>query len=105
MSMIGHNSPTMNVEALSPEDRKTLRKAILELNDSMTRAGAERELQKEIMTELHSKIGVDKKLVRRMAKVYFKANYNDEVEENNTFESFYEEVMKKPIPTTQKDEA
>lgn len=100
MSMIGHNSPTMNVEALSPEDKKVLRKAILELNDSMTRAGAERELQKEIMTELHGKIGIDKKLVRRMARVYFKANFNDEVEENNTFESFYDEVMRKPVSST-----
>ena len=48
MSMIGHNSPTMNIEALTSEDKKILRKAIIELNDSMTRAGAERDLQKEI---------------------------------------------------------
>ncbi len=95
MSMVGHNSPTMNIEALSPEDRKVLRKAILEMNDSMTRAGAERELQKEILNETFSKIGVDKKLIRRMAKVYFKANFNDEVEENNTFETFYDEIMRK----------
>jgi hypothetical protein len=93
--MVGHNSPTMNIEALSPEDRKVLRKAILEMNDSMTRAGAERELQKEILNETFSKIGVDKKLIRRMAKVYFKANFNDEVEENNTFETFYDEIMRK----------
>ena len=95
MSMIGHNSPTMNIEALTVEDRKILRKAIIELNDSMTRAGAERELQKEILTETNGKLGVDKRLIRRMAKAYFKANFNDEVEENNTFESFYDEVMRK----------
>ena len=95
MSMIGHNSPTMNIEALTAEDRKVLRKAIIELNDSMTRAGAERELQKEILNETNGKLGVDKRLIRRMAKAYFKANFNDEVEENNTFESFYDEVMRK----------
>ena len=93
--MIGHNSPTMNIEALSAEDKKVLRKAIIELNDSMTRAGAERELQKEILNETNGKLGVDKRLIRRMAKAYFKANFNDEVEENNTFESFYDEVMRK----------
>ena len=93
--MIGHNSPTMNIEALTAEDRKILRKAIIELNDSMTRAGAERELQKEILNETNGKLGVDKRLIRRMAKAYFKANFNDEVEENNTFESFYDEVMRK----------
>ena len=97
MSMIGHNSPTMNVEALSAEDKKILRKAIIELNDSMTRSGAERELQKEIITETNSKLGVDKRLVRRMAKAYFRANFNEEIEENNTFESFYDEVMRKTV--------
>lgn len=95
MGMIGHNNPTVSVESLSPEDRKVLRKAIMELNDSMTRAGAERDLQKEIILETNSKLGVDKKIIRRMAKAYFKANFNDEVEENNTFETFYEEVMRK----------
>ena len=43
MAMIGHNNPTVTIESLSPEDRKVLRKAIMELNDSMTRAGAERD--------------------------------------------------------------
>jgi flagellar biosynthesis GTPase FlhF len=95
MSMIGHNSPTMNIEALTAEDKKVLRKAIIELNDSMTRAGAERELQKEILNETNGKLGVDKRLIRRMAKAYFKANFNEEIEENNTFESFYDEVMRK----------
>ena len=95
MSMIGHNSPTMNIEALTAEDKKVLRKAIIELHDSMTRAGAERELQKEILNETNGKLGVDKRLIRRMAKAYFKANFNEEIEENNTFESFYDEVMRK----------
>jgi len=97
MGMIGHNNPTMNVEALSEEDRKILRKAIIEMNDSLTRAGAETELQKEIISETHSKLGVDKRLIRRMAKAYFKANFNDEVEQNNTFETFYDEVMRKTV--------
>jgi hypothetical protein len=95
MGMIGHNNPTVSVESLSPEDRKVLRKAIMELNDSLTRAGAERDLQKEIILETNTKLGVDKKIIRRMAKAYFKANFNDEVEENNTFETFYDEVMRK----------
>lgn len=95
MGMIGHNNPTVSIDSLSVEDRKVLRKAIIELNDSMTRTGAERDLQKEIISETNSKLGVDKKIIRRMAKAYFKANFNDEVEENNTFESFYDEVMRK----------
>ena len=68
MAMIGHNNPTVTIESLSPEDRKVLRKAIMELNDSMTRAGAERDLQKEIIVEANGKLGVDKKIIRRMAR-------------------------------------
>lgn len=98
MGMIGHNSATTSVEALSPEDKKTLRKAIMELNDSMTRVGAERDLQKEIINETFDKLGVDKRMVRRLAKVYYKANYNDEIEENNQFETFYDEVLRKTAP-------
>lgn len=98
MGMIGHNSATTSIEALSSEDRKILRKAIMELNDSMTRVGAERDLQKEIINETFDKLGVDKKMVRRLAKVYFKANFNDEVEENNQFETFYDEVIRKTMP-------
>jgi hypothetical protein len=98
MGMIGHNSATTSVEALSSEDRKVLRKAIMEMNDSMTRVGAERDLQKEIINETFDKLGVDKKMIRRLARVYFKANFNDEVEENNQFESFYDEVIRKSVP-------
>lgn len=98
MGMIGHNSATTSIEALSPEDKKVLRKAIMELNDSMTRTGAERDLQKEIINEANDKLGVDKKMIRRMAKVYFKANFNEEIEENNQFETFYDEVLRKTMP-------
>ena len=97
MGMIGHNSATTSIEALSPEDKKVLRKAIMELNDSMTRVGAERDLQKEIINETFDKLGVDKKMIRRMAKVYFKANFNEEIEENNQFETFYDEVLRKTV--------
>ena len=96
MSMIGHNNPTVTVNALSSEDRKKLRKTIEALNDSMTRVAAERDLQKEAINNIFDELGVDKKTVRRMAKAYFKANFNEEVEENSNFEDFYNLIMKEP---------
>ena len=96
MSMIGHNNkPAISLDGLSDIDRKVLRKAVLELNDSMTRADAEREVQRDIIAEINDRLGVDKKLVRRMARAYFKANFSKEIEDNNSFESFYEAVMQK----------
>lgn len=97
MSMIGHNQNNVSIQGLTSEDKKVLRKAILELNDSMTRTGAERELQKEIINDINGKLGVDRKIIRRMAKAYFKANFKDEVQENNDFEEFYDEVIHKTV--------
>lgn len=97
MGMIGHNSATTSIEALSSEDKKVLRKAVMELNDSLTRVGAERDLQKEIINEAYDKLGVDKKILRRLAKVYYKANFQEEVDYNDQFENFYDEILRKTI--------
>ena len=96
--MIGHNQQTRSVQGLTEEERKTFKKAILEMNDSMTRIGAERDLQKEIIAETCGKLDVDKKLFRRMARAYFKANFRDEVQENTDFEEFYSTVIEKTAP-------
>jgi hypothetical protein len=93
--MIGHNQQQRSVQGLTDEDRKILRKAVLEMNDSMTRVGAERELQKETTNEVADKLGIDKKLFRRMSRAYFKANFKEEVQENTDFEEFYTTVMEK----------
>jgi ABC-type microcin C transport system permease subunit YejB len=95
MTGIGHNQQQRSVQGLTEEDRKILRRAVLEMNDSMTRVGAERELQKETISEVSNKLGIDKKLLRRMAKSYFLANYKDVVQENSDFEEFYSAVMEK----------
>jgi hypothetical protein len=93
--MMGHNQQQRSVQGLTDEDRKILRKAVLEMNDSMTRVGAERELQKETTNEVADKLGIDKKLFRRMSRAYFKANFKEEVQENTDFEEFYTTVMEK----------
>jgi len=93
MAGIGHNKPFVSVNSLSTVDKDKLKGVINELNDSMTRVAAEKDLQKEAITKVCDELGLDKKLIRRMAKTYFRANFNDEVEENNTFEDFYTVVM------------
>jgi hypothetical protein len=55
---------------------------------------AERDLQKETINKVFEDLGVDKKIVRRMAKAYYKANFNEEIEENKNFEEMYGVVMK-----------
>lgn len=92
------NTPAVNISSLNDMERKKLKKAIMEMNDSMTRVSAERDLQKEIISNLHDELGVDKKLIRRMAKAYFKANFGQEVEENKAFEESYDLIIKNTVP-------
>ena len=97
MAGIGHNQQQRSVQGLNEGERKQLRKAVMEMNDSMTRVGAERELQKETTDEICGQLGLDKKLFKRMSRAYFKANFRDEVQENNDFEEFYTAVMEKTV--------
>lgn len=97
MATIGHNKNYVSINSLSVEEKKKLKNTILELNDSMTRTAAEKELQKQAIDEIFDQLGVDKKIVRRMAKVYYKANYNTETEEENMFRDFYEGVIKDTV--------
>lgn len=95
MAGIGHNQKAfVSLESLNAEERDQLKDCINELNDSMTRVAAERELQKEAIANIAEELGVDKKLIRRMARVHFKANFNEEVESDDTFEQFYEAILK-----------
>lgn len=94
MSGIGHNQNFVSINSLTDAQKKELKEAVQQLNDSMTRVAAERDFQKESINNISDKTGVDKKIIRRMAKVYFKANYSQEQEENRNFEEFYDGVMK-----------
>ena len=95
MASIGHNQPAyVSINSLSDADKKRVKDAVMEMNDSMTRAAAERDLQKEIINKMADQLGIDKKVFRRMSKVYFKSNYAQEQEDNRNFEEMYDGVMK-----------
>ena len=76
----------------SPEDRKRIRTALQEMSDSMTRIEAERDLMKEIITNVHEEFELSKKTFRRMAKVYHRQNFSKEVAEHEEFEVLYENI-------------
>jgi hypothetical protein len=78
---------------LSTELREKLEKAVKELSNSMARAAAERDLQKEILKAAEESTTLEKKLIRKMAKVYYKNEFNDVKIENEQFETSYLEVF------------
>jgi ABC-type microcin C transport system permease subunit YejB len=95
MAGMGHNQKTyVSINGLSEADKKRVKDAVLEMNDSMTRIAAERDLQKDTLVRMEDQLGIDKKMLRRMARVYFKSNYAQEQDENRNFEEMYDGVMK-----------
>lgn len=83
----------MNVEHLDEVGKKALRDFCGEMSASMTRAEAERDLQKEAIKEFADKYEIDKKILRKMARVYHKQNFYTVSGEQNQFEKVYTQVF------------
>lgn len=77
----------------NPESIKAINKALQEMSNSLTRVEAERDLMKDIIHNISEDHDIDKKLFRRMAKVYHKRNYTTEIQEHEEFETLYENVV------------
>lgn len=83
----------VSINNLSPEARKSVRKLVEEINDSMTRIQSEKDLQKEGIKSTCERLGIDPKIVRKIGRAYYKANFNQEVADFSDYENFYELVM------------
>jgi len=74
-------------------DPVKVRNAIVEVSNALTRAQAERELIREIVKKIHDEEGLDKRVFRKMANVYYRGNFQDETALNEEFESTFTQVM------------
>lgn len=81
----------MNIPS-NPADRKKIREALTEISHSMTRMEAEREFIREAIKDTCDQFELDKKIFRRMARVYHRSNFTEEVAEHSQFEAMYETI-------------
>jgi hypothetical protein len=65
-----------------------------EISNSLTRIEAERDLIKEILQKMQDECEIPKKLGRKLARVYHKRNYEEEIAEQSDFQTIYENVAK-----------
>jgi hypothetical protein len=77
----------------NPVDRAKIKKMLGEVSNSMTRIAAERDLIRETIKEMSDEFQLPKKTLNRMAKVYHKQNYTQEVAEHEEFEDLYETIV------------
>lgn len=76
----------------SPTDREKILRMIKEISDSMTRIESERDLINETIKDMSDQFQLNKKYIRRMAKVYHRQNFQQEKQEHEEFETLYEQV-------------
>tara|TARA_B100000780_G_scaffold277465_1_gene248226 strand:- start:2047 stop:2304 length:258 start_codon:yes stop_codon:yes gene_type:complete len=78
--------------AISDADKKEISGAMQELSNCMLRTGAEKDLMKEIVSNLHEKFEIPKKVISKMAKVYHNQNLAEEVSTHDEFVILYHRV-------------
>lgn len=83
----------MTVQISNPEDRKKIKNALVEISNSMSRIEAEKDLIKNIVTDLADNFEIDKKHINTMAKIYHKQNFSEERTKNEEFEVLYLSIV------------
>lgn len=80
----------------NPIEIKELQGALQEISDAMLRIDAEKDLIKEIKATVieNHKDKLTMKQLNKLVKVFYKDNYNTEVQEHQEFEVLYETITK-----------
>jgi len=74
------------------QSRNSIREALRQISDSLTRIEAERDHIKDILQVVEDKVDVPKKYIRKMARIYHKQNMSEVKAENDDIETLYEVV-------------
>jgi len=81
----------------SPADRKKLKDAIQEISNSMTRADAEKDFQKEAINNICEDIQIDKKYVKKLATIYHRNTITQVKTETSDIEALYTEIFESGV--------
>jgi len=65
-----------------------------EISNAMTRIEGERDFIKEAVKAAADEHQIDKKHLRKLAKVYHRQNFSQEVAESEEFQQLYETIVK-----------
>lgn len=76
----------------SPADRKRIKGAMEEISNSFTRIQAERDFQKDALQSLEEDVGIPKKYLRKLARVYHQQNMTQLMNEMETIDTLLDAV-------------
>jgi hypothetical protein len=75
-------------------DKNKVQGVLNEVSNAMTRIAGERDFIKEAIKEAADKYQIDKKQLRKLAKVYHNQTFAAEVANAEEFQSLYETIVK-----------
>jgi hypothetical protein len=78
---------------LTPNDRVKLKNKFDEISNSYTRIEAERELIKEILSDIKEQFEIAPKVSRKLAKIRHKRNLQEVVAESQEVEETYTDIF------------
>jgi hypothetical protein len=71
------------------DDLKIVRDGIEEISNHFRKIDDENQAIKDIVDSLYDQYKLPKKIIKRLAKVYFKQNFSQQVVEDKEFEALY----------------
>lgn len=77
---------------LSPNDKVVIKNALQEISNSLTRNEAERDNIKEIINKISEEYQINKKIIRKLAKIYHKRNLTEVVAEQEEVTDTYQAI-------------
>jgi hypothetical protein len=81
------------IRTFSPKEKNDIKNCLQEISNSYTRIEAERDNIKSIIERLAEEFEMNKRLSRRLAKVYHKRNLAEEVAAAEELSTTYEDVV------------
>lgn len=79
----------------NPKDLERILKAVKSASDCLIRIDSEREELKAIAELMQEELELPKKYFNKMVKVYYKASFDKEVQDQEDFQQLYEAVITK----------
>jgi len=78
---------------MTPEIKKAIKGYCEEMSNSMLRAEAERDLQKEATKAVAEEHELDKGILKKMARAYHRSNFVTQRQDTELFFTMYEELF------------
>ena len=83
----------VSITSLSEDQKRRLKGVIVEVSNSLTRQDSEKDYQKEALSDIATEFSIDKKIVTKMAKTFYKDSFDQDVESFEAFEQWYDGLL------------